>query len=106
MKITRRQLRQLIRESFSTVNESSKEYTETMFPDIDLRSELNRINKKLIELEQAIDFMGGAVVSFKNKVKDISVVDDYAKALAKAAGKVSGVAREKVQAASRHRGDK
>ena len=76
MKITRKQLRQLIKETVDTVSESSKEYTETLFPDIDLRSELSRINKKLIELEQAIDLMGGAVVSYKNKIDDIEVEKD------------------------------
>ena len=76
MKITRKQLRQLIKETVDTVSESSKEYTETLFPDIDLRSELSRINKKLIELEQAIDLMGGAVVSYKNRVDDIEVEKD------------------------------
>jgi hypothetical protein len=76
MKITRKQLRMLIREAVSEVNESSKEYTETMWPKIDIRKELARINEKLIDLEEAIELMGGAVVSFKTRVEDIEVEKD------------------------------
>jgi len=66
MKVTRRQLIDLISEEVDLVMESSKEYTETMFPAIDLRNELNRINKKLADLETAIEFMGGSVISYKD----------------------------------------
>ena len=76
MKITRKQLRILIREAVSEVNESSKEYTETMWPPIDIRKELGRINEKLIDLEEAIELMGGTVLSFKTRIEDIEVEED------------------------------
>ena len=76
MEITRRQLRQLIKEVTNEVNESSKEYVETMWPKIDIRKELARINEKLIDLEEAIELMGGTVLSFKTRVEDIEVKED------------------------------
>ena len=76
MKITRRQLRTIIKEAVEGIRESSREYTETMRPDIDIRKELTRINKKLIDLEDTIELMGGKVISFKNRVEDIEVEKD------------------------------
>ena len=76
MKITRRQLRQLIKEELVRLNESSAEYTETMWPPLDARKEIERINKKLADLEDAIELMGGTVFSFKSQLKDIKVDDD------------------------------
>ena len=76
MKITRKQLRRLIIETVNSVNESSKEYTETMWPPIDVRKEIGRINQKLLDIEEAIELMGGAVVSFKSRIEDIEVEED------------------------------
>tara|TARA_R110000824_G_scaffold46289_1_gene133134 strand:- start:321 stop:608 length:288 start_codon:yes stop_codon:yes gene_type:complete len=76
MKITRKQLRQVIKETLNRLNESSAEYTETMWPQLDMRKEIGRINEKLVDLEEAIELMGGHVFSFKEQIKNITVNND------------------------------
>ena len=77
MKITRRQLRQIIKES---LDESSADYTSINKP-LDVQKAIGDIYERLIDLEDAIKLMGGDIISFKQDVKDIEVEKPAAKRL-------------------------
>tara|TARA_R110001583_G_scaffold169252_1_gene322128 strand:- start:1126 stop:1374 length:249 start_codon:yes stop_codon:yes gene_type:complete len=77
MKITRRQLRQIIKES---LDESSADYTSINKP-LDVQKAIGDIYERLIDLEDAIKLMGGDIISFKQDVKDIEVEKPVTKRL-------------------------
>jgi len=79
MKITRRQLRQITKEA---LNESSAEYTSINQP-LDVQKAIRDIYERLIDLEDAIELMGGDIVSFKQDVKGIEAEEPDVKRLAR-----------------------
>ena len=78
MKITRRQLRQITKEA---LDESSAEYTSINQP-LDVQKAIGDIYERLGDLEDAIELMGGDIVSFKQKFKGIEVEEPEVKRLA------------------------
>ena len=70
MKITRRQLRQIIKES---LDESSAEYTSINKP-LDVQKAIGDIYERLVDLEDTIALMGPDIISFKQNVKGIEDV--------------------------------
>ena len=73
MKITRRELRTLIKEALGIVSESSAEYTSINKP-LDVQKAIRDIYGRIIDLEDAVRLMGGDIVSFKQNAKDIEDV--------------------------------
>jgi hypothetical protein len=75
MKISRRQLRQLIKEELISIDESSAEYTQWLQQLVSPDS-IIAINKRLTDLEQAVEMLGGTVISIRTRVEDIEVIED------------------------------
>ena len=76
MKITHSQLARMIKEELGGLRESSAEYTQATNPRFSpkqLRDIISRITQKLADIEQAIDMMGGAVISIDTRLEDIEV---------------------------------
>ena len=72
MIISEEKIKRIIREEIYKLNESSAEYTQWLSQLVSPESILS-INKRLKDIEDSLELMGGEVISFKNKIEDIEV---------------------------------
>lgn len=72
MIISKEKIKRIIREEIYKLNESSAEYTQWLSQLVSPESILS-INKRLKDIEDSLELMGGEVISFKNKIEDIEV---------------------------------
>ena len=76
MKITHSQLARMIKEELGGLRESSAEYmqaTNPRFSPKQLGKIFSSITRKLADIEQAIEMMGGTVISIDTRLEDIEV---------------------------------
>ena len=76
MKITHSQLARMIKEELSGLRERSDEFTQATNPQFTpklLGKIFSSITRKLADIEQAIEMMGGTVISINTRLEDIEV---------------------------------